>query len=318
MFLPGTKNKKTMKKIFSKELVIGVCVIFALAMLFFGINYLKGVNLFKPANFYCVNYDNVAGLETAAPVIIDGYKVGQVRDIEFNYEKPGTIKVTLALNENLRVPEDSYAVIEQGLLNGASVVLRMGKSRNMIPVGGDIKGSLGKDMMGTVTGEIMPQVTDMLPVVNSLLANLNQTAANISTLSSNPALAVSIARLSEITDNLARLTASLNQSLGSGVPSIVSNTAHITTQLDSVARDLSVLSSELKSLPIAGTMDNVEATTANLRKMSDELNNPNGTLGLLMRDPELYRQLNRVPADIDSLIVDIKKNPKRYISIKLL
>ena len=65
-------------------------------------------------------------------------------------------------------------------------------------------------------------------------------------------------------------------------------------------------------------MDNVEATTANLRKMSDELNNPNGTLGLLMRDPELYRQLNRVTADIDSLIVDIKKNPKRYISIKLL
>ena len=98
----------------------------------------------------------------------------------------------------------------------------------------------------------------------------------------------------------------------------VSNTAHITTQLDSVARDLSVLSSELKSLPIAGTMDNVEATTANLRKMSDDLNNPNGTLGLLMRDPELYRQLNRVTADIDSLIVDIKKNPKRYISIKLL
>jgi phospholipid/cholesterol/gamma-HCH transport system substrate-binding protein len=65
-------------------------------------------------------------------------------------------------------------------------------------------------------------------------------------------------------------------------------------------------------------MDDVKATTSNLRQMSEEINNPDGTLGLLLRDPQLYNQLNQVSADIDSLIVDIKKNPKRYISIKLL
>lgn len=307
-----------MKKIFSKELVIGLCVIVALAILFFGINYLKGINLFKPANFYYVNYDNIAGLDNAAPVTIDGYKVGQVREIEFNYDNPGKIKVTLALNENLKVPEDSYAVIEQGLLNGASIVIRLGKSRNMIPLGGEIKGDVAKGMMDAVTQDIMPQVNDILPSVNALLVNLNQTAGNINALSSHPALAASIARLSTITANITDLTASLNQSLGSGVPALMHNTQDITAKLDSVAADLAVLSSELKSLPISDTMDDVKATTSNLRQMSEEINNPDGTLGLLLRDPQLYNQLNQVSADIDSLIVDIKKNPKRYISIKLL
>lgn len=307
-----------MKKIFSKELVIGLCVIVALAILFFGINYLKGINLFKPANFYYVNYDNIAGLDNAAPVTIDGYKVGQVREIEFNYDNPGKIKVTLALNENLKVPEDSYAVIEQGLLNGASIVIRLGKSRNMIPLGGEIKGDVAKGMMDAVTQDIMPQVNDILPSVNALLVNLNQTAGNINALSSHPALAASIARLSAITANITDLTASLNQSLGSGVPALMHNTQDITAKLDSVAADLAVLSSELKSLPISDTMDDVKATTSNLRQMSEEINNPDGTLGLLLRDPQLYNQLNQVSADIDSLIVDIKKNPKRYISIKLL
>ncbi|MBP3298934.1 MAG: MCE family protein [Muribaculaceae bacterium] len=307
-----------MKKIFSKELVIGLCVIVALAILFFGINYLKGINLFKPANFYYVNYDNIAGLDNAAPVTIDGYKVGQVREIEFNYDNPGKIKVTLALNENLKVPEDSYAVIEQGLLNGASIVIRLGKSRNMIPLGGEIKGDVAKGMMDAVTQDIMPQVNDILPSVNALLVNLNQTAGNLNALSSHPALAASIARLSTITANITDLTASLNQSLGSGVPALMHNTQDITAKLDSVAADLAVLSAELKSLPISDTMDDVKATTSNLRQMSEEINNPDGTLGLLLRDPQLYNQLNQVSADIDSLIVDIKKNPKRYISIKLL
>ncbi len=307
-----------MKKIFSKELVIGLCVIVALAILFFGINYLKGINLFKPANFYYVNYDNIAGLDNAAPVTIDGYKVGQVREIEFNYDNPGKIKVTLALNENLKVPEDSYAVIEQGLLNGASIVIRLGKSRNMIPLGGEIKGDVAKGMMDAVTQDIMPQVNDILPSANALLVNLNQTAGNINALSSHPALAASIARLSTITANITDLTASLNQSLGSGVPALMHNTQDITAKLDSVAADLAVLSAELKSLPISDTMDDVKATTSNLRQMSEEINNPDGTLGLLLRDPQLYNQLNQVSADIDSLIVDIKKNPKRYISIKLL
>lgn len=315
-----------MKKIFSKEVIIGLCVIMALSILFFGINYLKGINLFQPANFYTVSYKNVGGLETAAAVTIDGYKVGQVRDIQFDYAHPGTIKVTLALNEELRVPEDSQAELASSLLGGPSIVLHLGASSKMLPVGSAIRpATAAPDLMSAVSNDILPQVSAMLPTIDSLMVSLNATARNLAMISANPAINASVTRLDRISADIAALSATLRSTLGPAVaqasgqlPVIMRNAAGITTQLDSVASDLAVLSSQLKSLPIASTMDNVEGLTSNLLKVSQELNNPDGTLGKLMNDPELYNSLHRVSNDIDALILDIKKNPKRYISIKLL
>lgn len=314
-----------MKKIFSKELIIGVCVILALVILFFGINYLKGINLFKPANFYVVEYDNVGGLETAAAVTINGYKVGQVREIDFNFEHPGKIKVTLALNENLRVPEDSQAVIENSLLGGPSIVIRIGTSPKMIPVGGVIKGGTATDLMSRVNDEVLPTVTNILPTLDSLMVNLNSTAANINTLSGHPALMTSVNRLDEITANIAALSGQLKNSLGTSVPGLMRNAHSITVNLDSMSRNMAQLSYNLKNLPVDATMEdlnvimgNLKGLSANLETLSDNLNNPEGTVGKMMNDPQLYNNLQRVTADIDSLIVDIKRNPKRYISIKLL
>lgn len=307
-----------MNKLKSKEFIIGICVIVALAILFFGINFLKGINLFTPANFYTVSYDNVAGLETAAAVTIDGYKVGQVRDIEFDYENPGKIKVTLALDKNLRVPYDSQAIITPSMLSGPSIEIRLGKSRKYLDIGSEIPAGAGADMMGTVTNEIMPKVVDILPTLDSLLVNLNATARNLNELSGHPALYASVSRLDIITANVAALSSSLKTTMNTQVPGVMRNANSITAHLDSVTADLAILSSQLKELPLQGTMDNVMATTANLKALSEDLNNPQGTLGQLMHNPELYDRLSRVTADIDSLIVDIKAHPKRYISIKLL
>lgn len=307
-----------MKKIASKELIIGICVLCALVILFFGIDYLKGINLFQPTNFYYVNYDNVHGLETAAPVNIDGYKVGQVRDIEFNYENPGKIKVTLALDDDLKVPEDSHALIEESLLGGPSIVIKLGKSKKMIEVGGEIKGGMLPGMMSAVTDKIMPQVNNMLPQLDSLLYNLNQCSANLNVLSGSPALMSAVERLDEITLHVAAFAASLRSTMSHDVPMVMKNANAVLANLDSTTSNLMQLSAQLKQLPIDGTMDNVYQTTANLRHLSDQLNNTQSTLGMLLNDPELYNKLNRVTADIDSLIVDIQRNPKRYISIKLL
>ena len=124
-----------MKKIVTKEFIIGICVLVALVVLFFGIDFLRGINLFQPTNFYHASYSNVAGLEIAAPVTIDGYKVGQVREINFDFNSPGEIDVVLALDEKLSLPTDSRAVIESGLMNGASIRIIMGKASEKIPVG---------------------------------------------------------------------------------------------------------------------------------------------------------------------------------------
>lgn len=300
-----------MKKLFRKEFVIGLSVIVALVILIFGIDYLKGINLFQPANFYVARYDNVAGLETAAPVTIDGFKVGQVRDIRFNYANPGKIEVLLALNKHLRLPKGSKAVIGSGLLNGAYVEIHMADSKEMIEVGGELATETSPDMMASISNDLLPSVKDVVPKVDSLLLNLNR-------LVSDPALVQSVKSLQSITANLNTTSAHLNTLMGKEVPRLAGNANKVAANLDSITADLTVLSARLKQLPVDRTVEDLNATIANLAQFSAQLNDKNSTLGMLMNDPELYNRINRVAADVDSLIVDIKKNPKRYISIKLL
>lgn len=303
-----------MKKLFSKELLIGISVLIAIAILIIGIEYLKGVNLFKPANFYIANYENINGLDVSAPVTIDGFKVGQVREINFNYEKPGKIEVVLALNKNLHLPEDSKAMITTSLMSGASVTIQLGTSTKMLPIGGEVATIACNDLMASLQDEVMPQINSILPRIDSLLYNLN-------VIATNPAIDQSLYRFDGITSNILLASQSLHQTMSGinrDVPIVMRNTKNITFSVDTVVANLGALSYQLKHLSLEPTMNNVETITTNLANLSNQLNSNNGTLGKLANDPELYDRLNRVSADIDSLIIDIKKNPKRYISIKLL
>lgn len=299
-----------MKKIFNKEFVIGLSVIVAILILIFGIDYLKGINLFRPANYYVAYYDNVDELTVSSPVLINGYKVGQVREVNFNYKKPGKVEVVMALDKNLQLPEGTIADLGTTLLSGARIELTMGTGSAMIPTGGEVAAGIKGGLMSSVQ-DMMPAVTGVLPKVDSLLYNLNLLVAD-------PALTASIQRLDGITDNLLSTTQGLSSTMNRQVPMLADNTVKITRSLDTIVGNLGQLSYQLKTLPIDATVDNVNQLTANLSQFSRQLNDKNSSLGLLTSDPELYNRITQVSADIDSLLVDIKKNPKRYISIKLL
>lgn len=303
-----------MKKIFGKEFIIGLTVILAIGILIVGIDYLKGINLFKPTNFYEVYYDNVDGLEKSAPVLLNGFKVGQVREVTLDYAKPGKIKVVLALNNSLQLPNGTTAQLGQTLLSGALVNLVLGKEPGIIDKGSVLPATTAPDLMESVQNEVLPAVAGIMPKVDSLLVNLNRLVAD-------PALAQSIQRLDGITANVDGASRSFNATMGTlnaQVPVILRNAGKASVKLDTIADNLARLSSDLRTLPLQPTMENVQRVTANLETFSRQLNDQNSTLGKLTKDPQLYNQLNRVTADIDSLIVDIKRNPKRYISIKLL
>ena len=299
-----------MKKIFNKEFAIGLSVIVAILILIFGIDYLKGINLFRPANYYVAYYDNVDELTVSSPVLINGYKVGQVREVNFNYKKPGKVEVVMALDKNLQLPEGTVADLGTTLLSGARIELTMGTGSAMIPSGGEVAAGIKGGLMSSVQ-DMMPAVTGVLPKVDSLLYNLNLLVAD-------PALTASIQRLDGITDNLLSTTQGLSSTMNRQVPMLADNTVKIIRSLDTIVGNLGQLSYQLKTLPIDATVDNVNQLTANLTQFSRQLNDKNSSLGLLTSDPELYNRITQVSADIDSLLVDIKKNPKRYISIKLL
>lgn len=298
-------------KFFNKNVKIALTVLIGLALLYWGINYLKGVNLLTPANSYYTEVDSSEGLLTASPVTVNGFQVGQVRDIKYDYDKH-KITVMLAMNKEMVIPEGSTVSMVSGLLGGVSLELKLGngpamKSGSLIPAYRET------GVMDHVTDNIMPVVNNVLPKVDSIMTNVNS-------LTGDPALAAALARLDGITRQLqisAQQLTVLMSNLNRSVPGVMNNVNGITTNLTGAAGNLTDFSSSLKDIPIDETMNKLNATLANLEVLSQQLNDKNSTLGKVMNDRELYDNANHAIASLDSLLTDIKAHPKRYINIKV-
>lgn len=303
-----------MKKLFSREIIIGTSVLIALLVLVFGINYLKGVNIFKDSNYYYASYTNVTGLAQSAPITLNGYKVGLVKEIAYEYDNPGHVKVELSLDKKLRLPQGTEAVIVTDMLGTSTIELKMGTSSTMLNVGDKIAGINGSGLMDKVSTELMPTVMQIAPHIDSLVVALTAVA-------SDPALTSSVKRLDAILANLEATTTSLNRA----VPALLNNTSatmanvnEISANISQVSKALAVLSDDLKNMPLDSTMHNVNSITANLDEATKKLNSTNSSLGLLLNDPGLYNNLNNSAAHVDSILIDLKRQPKRYIpSIKI-
>jgi phospholipid/cholesterol/gamma-HCH transport system substrate-binding protein len=299
-----------MKKIFSKEVIIGLIIIFALAILFIGIDFLKGVNVFKASNYYYVTYTDVNGLAVSAPVTVNGFKVGQVRDISYEYDNPGHIKVEISLDQQLQIPENTEAILSTDLLGTASIVLQLGTSKTMHKVGDELDGKIPVGMMDAVSKDVLPAFTQIAGKIDTLLTNLN-------TLTGDPALLASVQRLDQITADLAQTTTNLNSMMRSLAPA-TNDIRKMTGNFANASDNINQLTGNLNNLPLDSLMNTLEATTQNLKALTEQLNDKNSSLGLLMNDPALYNNLNATVTSLDSLFIDIKKSPKRYINIKLL
>lgn len=299
-----------MKKIFRKEVLIGLIVAVSLAVLFVGIDFLKGVNVFKPSNYYVASYTNVAGLSKSAAVTVNGFKVGNVRDITYEYDNPGHVLVELALDRNLRVPVGTKAVLTTDLLGTATIALEMSKNAQFHEIGDQLTAEVSPSLMDDMTKTLLPAVGGILPQVDSLLRSVNA-------LVSDPAIVASVKRLDAITANLEATTRQLN-AVSATLPAVMKDVKGITTNVGTMTSDLSEVSGNLKNVQIDSIAANLQAVSANLAALSRQLNDPSSSLGLLTHDPALYRNLNSTAASLDSLLIDIKRNPKRYISIKLL
>lgn len=295
-----------------KNILIAVTVIVSLGLLVWGIEFLKGANLFKPSNYYYVKFDQVNGLVQAAPVNINGFHVGQVKEMTYDYST-NKISVLLSLDRNLKLPVGTTAVINSSITGSASLSLNLTNESKYYEVGAEIEGVRASGLMDQITGNTLPQVNNMLPKVDSILASINS-------LVGNPALAASVSRLDAITLELAKSSQQLTllmNTLNKNVPGVMSNVNGITTNLSSTTTNLDEFSTQLKYIKLDSTVNNLNNTIANLQAVTAKLNDKNSSLGLLLNDPTLYNNANNTVASLDSLFVDIKKNPKRYLTVKI-
>jgi phospholipid/cholesterol/gamma-HCH transport system substrate-binding protein len=293
-----------MKKGFTKEAKIGIMTIIAISLLYLGINYLKGVNLFKPSNLYFVSFDNVKDVTISSPVFVEGFKIGLVRSISYDYSTTGKIKVEMSLDDEMRINKGSYVVINRSFLGGAELHLHLNKyTTEYLKSGETLEGRMGGDMIGTVQDSVLPALEGLLPKIDSILIGLQ-------TLVNHPALSQSLDHIERTTDNLETSSRQLNQLLDKDIPVIISD-------LKTVSHNFSGLSEDLKNLDLQTTIRSVNETLANLKLTTDKFNSDDNTLGLLLNDNSLYYSINGMMDNASMLLLDLKENPRRYVHFSL-
>lgn len=264
----------------TKEIKIALVAIVGILILYFGINFLKGMNLFSTNNTYFITFDDIQGLGASTPIYADGYKVGTVDGLEYDYKENGPIKVKVDIIKDLRIPQGSKAEIVKDLMGNLQVNLLLANNpRERVEPGGIIPGA--------VNGGMMDKAASLVPVVEKMLPKLDSILTSVNALLADPALAASLHNVETITSNLTVSTRELNTlmaGLNKQVPGMIGKANGV---LDNTNR----LTANLASLDVQGTLNKVNQTLESAHQFTEKLNSNQGSLGLLMNDTKLYDNL---------------------------
>ena len=293
-----------------KEVKIGITAIVAIILFYIGINFLKGVNVFTTTNTYYVKFENAGGLTPSASVLANGYAVGIVREINYNYSDNQSVVVSIELDKAMHVPEGTTAELETSLMGSVTLHLLPGKNPvKYLERGDTISGSQHFGAMERAA-EMLPQVEQMLPKVDSIMGNLNR-------LTGDSAMLALVKNLAVISENLAQTTSRVDHLMSKEIPVLLSNMNALTGNLNKVAGDIAKGNLDSTMTVLHVTMQNAETLTSRLNALTSTLNSSvtstDNSLGLLLNDRSIYDGLNHTIHSADSLLIDIKANPKRYI-----
>lgn len=284
----------------SREVKIGLTGIVALVVLFIIINFLQGSSLFTTQDTYYINFRNAKALAKSSPVYADGYNVGIVSNIHYDYDHPGSgVIVEIAVEHGMRVPAGTVAVLDEAMLGGCTLNLLMGNSPVERFAPGDTLPSEANNGLMSRAAELLPKLEQTMAKVDTLLTTLN-------TVASDPNIQAILANANELTANLGQTSRSLNQLLEKDVPAM-------TTTFNQAGQNVVALTDSLRQLNLAATLAKVNGVVSNVDQMTARLNSKDNNVGLLLNDTTLYGNLTRTTLDAARLLEDLKAHPKRYV-----
>ena len=286
------------KSTFTRELWIGVLGIIAILIIYLLINFFKGINIFSTGEKYYVKFSNIGEIVNTSPVFINGYKVGHVSNVIYNFNTPDEVYVEMHLDNQLQMPVGSVALINTKLLGSSTISLALGNGDTMIQPGDTLEGRMNTGAMDEA-GEMLPKITAMLPKLDSILISLNSTLAN-------PAINKSVNNIETLTAELNNTAALLNSVLKNEIPVAAD-------KLIKIEDDLLKMSAQLSEVDYNKLIGSLEASLNNIQEITTALNNGEGTAGMLLKDEALYNKLNNTAEAATLLLEDLKQNPKRYV-----
>ena len=299
----------------SNEVKVGLVVTAGIVFLIWGINYLKGTDIFSSHSTYYAIYQNIDGLKESDPIILSGYKVGHVDDLSFLENRSGQLSVTLLIEERIKVPKNSTVRIISDLLGTRTIELEMSEFEAYAESGDTLIAAT----QPSFTAELNKQVGPIKFKAENLMVSLDSVARMLNLLLNDQ----NRNSISKSFSNIEGLTKKLDYQLSrdegrlfailDNVSSITENIKQNNEELSNIIKNFSQISDTLAKANIAHTIMQTNDVLSQTEKMFAKINNGEGSLGMLLKDEQLYNNLTSSSASLDQLLTDMKQNPKRYV-----
>lgn len=290
----------------SKEIKIALVAIVGIVLLYLGMNFLKGMSLFSNNNIYYISFKDISGLSSSNPIFADGYQVGVVESINFDYSGEKDVIVAFSVDNDLRIPKGSSAEIVSDFMGNVKMNLLLANNpQERVQPGDTIVGAINPGMLGKA-GAMIPVIEKMLPKLDSILASVNE-------LMADPNIRRTLGNVQQVTNDLTTSTKELNTlmaGLNKNIPTMMG-------KANGVLDNTSQLTANLAAVNIEGTISRVNQTLDNVEALTANMNSNKGTLGLLMNDATLYNKLNQTVQSADTLLNNLREHPKRYVHFSI-
>lgn len=307
----------------TKTSKIGILVVICLTLLIWGINFLKGRDIFRTEKVFYARYKNVGGLTATTIVTLNGLKVGYVREIYFAEDLSGDLIVKIAIHNDFPLPKGTAAEIASSDLLGSKVVkLNLGKSDMLLHANDTMATKMEADIMQQVNEQIAP----LKAKAERMIENLDSIVTAVSKILSSDSqhnISESIRQINLTMTNLEKISGNLNdvvtdqkKNLASTITNLSEVSGNLKTnsgKLGHIMDNFSSFSDSLSKLELNNTLNHMHGSISNLQTIISKIDTTNGTLGLLVNDPRLYQSLNSTSESLNRLLVDFRLNPKKYI-----
>ncbi len=305
----------------SKEFKIGLFVFVVISILIIGINYLKGLNVLNSSDKYYAEYEDIGGLQVGSSIMVNGYKVGMVSDIELLAERKQSLLVTLTLDKKFDIPKNSISrIINQDLMGTKGISLIVGDDKELLSIGDTLMSSIEGSLQDEVNAQILPLknkaeelISSMDSVMTIITAVLNKDArASLSnSLQSLDKTFLLLSQSMQTIDGVVTLNKERVSKIISNLESISTTISEKNVDVDNILDNLSNISDSFLKADIALTIHNFNSITS-------KINNGEGSIGLLLQDDKIYKNLEDATKELSDLIQDIKLHPSRYMKFSIL
>lgn len=300
----------------TKEFKIGLFSVIAITLLYLGFNFLKGIDFLSTTNKYYVVYENIGGLQVSNSVIIKGLAVGRVSNITFQQENGNKIIVEIDINGGIILGDSTIALlVSEGFLGGKAIELKMPDViQSPLEDGDTLKSEIALGIFESITEQTGPVADD----IGALIRQLNTEIENF-----HETELLLRETLRKVNANLDQTYLMINENRKNfkvtleNINGLTHNLKEASTELKPLLTDANIFVDSLNSLELAATLESMSSAMDNLNLLLKNLNEGEGSMGKLLKDDSLYYYLTHTAADLDSLFIDLRENPNRYVHISV-